>query len=236
MKPLIGITSSIEKDESAHKVYDHNVRAVIEAGGVPVLLPNVSDQSSITKLAEKIDGLLGSGGYDIDPSYYKEEPHPKLGTITPRRDEFEYSLFQKVLKLNKPILGICRGMQMLNVAAGGNLFQDIYAQNEAELLKHAQEAPTYHGTHLAKIEEDSLLHRIVGKKEISINSRHHQAVKKLAKNFTISARAKDGIIEAIESEKHNFVLGVQWHPENMLDAKDQPSKKIFKAFIEACKK
>lgn len=235
MKPLIGITSSIEKDESFHKVYDHNVRGVIEAGGVPVFLPNVSDQASISKLAQEIDGLLGSGGYDIDPSYYGEEPHQKLGDITPRRDEFEFTLFQKVLELNKPILGICRGMQMLNVAAGGSLFQDIYSQNEGDLLKHAQDGPTYYGTHLAEIEADSLLYKIIGEKEISVNSRHHQAVKEVAKGLVVSARARDGIIEAIESKEQDFVVGLQWHPENMLEAEDLASQKIFAAFIKACK-
>lgn len=235
MKPLIGITSSIEKDETAHKVYDHNVRAIIEAGGVPLLLPNISDQASIARLAEEIDGLLGSGGYDIDPSYYQEEPHQKLGTVTPRRDEFEHALFQKVLELNKPILGICRGMQMLNVAAGGKLYQDIYSQIDEELLKHSQDAPTYYGTHTIRLEEGSLLQEIVQSNELRVNSRHHQAVKEVAKDFMVSARARDGIIEAIESKEHSFALGVQWHPENMLEGKDEASELIFKAFINACK-
>ena len=234
MKPLIGITSSIEKDESAHKVYDHNVRAIVQAGGVPVLLPNLSDEASIDKLVSQIDGLLGSGGYDIDPHYYHEEPHQKLGTVTPRRDEFEYALFKKALEHNKPILGICRGMQMLNVAAGGSLYQDIYAQNHGELLKHSQDAPTYYGTHFINISENSLLQDIVKKNQIKVNSRHHQAVKDPADIFIVSGKASDGIIEAIESKEHSFVLGVQWHPENMLDVNDEPSELIFKAFIKAC--
>lgn len=234
MKPIIGITSSIEKDESTHKVYDHNVQAIEKAGGIPVCLPNISDEDSIKTIARKIDGLLGSGGYDVDPLLYGEEPHQKLGIVTPRRDQFELALYKEMLQLNKPILGICRGMQMLNIAAGGSLYQDIYAQKEEDLLKHSQEAPTYYGTHFVTIEESSLLFEIVQQKKLKVNSSHHQAVKDVPTPFKVSGKATDGIIEAIESANHSFVLGVQWHPENMVEKGDQPSAFIFEAFIEAC--
>lgn len=235
MKPIIGITSSIDIEEPVHRLHDANVQAILRAGGIPLILPNITDEEVIKEIVSKIDGLLGSGGYDVSPLIFGEQPHQKIGTITPLRDQFELLLFQEMLKAEKPIFGICRGMQMLNVAAGGNLYQDIYAQHEEQLIKHGQDAPRSYGSHFVSVKENTRLHEIVKEKQLVVNSYHHQAVKDVADNFIVSGTAPDGIIEAIESTEHPFAIGVQWHPEHMLD-NDQPSVALFDAFIEACTK
>lgn len=237
MKPIIGITSSIAKDETSHRVYSHNINAVVHAGGVPVLLPNISDEQMIKQLAKQMDGLLGTGGYDVDPMLFGEEPHPKLGTVTPARDTFEMIMFKEMLQLNKPILGICRGMQVLNVVAGGDMYQDIYAQmDDRKLLKHSQDSPVKYGTHFVQIEKSSLLYDITGSEKIKVNSHHHQAIRNVPSPFQITGKATDGVIEAFESTEHHFALGVQWHPENLAAVGDEVSKKIFEAFLQACYK
>lgn len=235
MKPVIGITSSIAKDESWHRVTDLNVKAITEAGGVPAILPNISEVKMIQQMADIIDGLLGTGGYDIDPLLYGEEPHQKLGTVTPARDHFEEIIFKEMLQRNKPILAICRGMQMLNVVAGGDMYQDIYAQiDQPNMLQHSQQAPYQYGVHFVHIEKNSLLFQMTETEKIKVNSNHHQAVRNVPSSFKISGKTSDGIIEAIESKEHYFVLGLQWHPEHMASAGDQVSKKIFRSFLQAC--
>lgn len=235
MKPLIGITMSMEVDEVFHNVSKYNVNAISQAGGVPIGLPNIANEADIHQIAEKLDGLYATGGYDLDPTLFGEEPHPKLGTITPQRDHFEMILFKKMLELNKPILGVCRGMQILNIVEGGDMYQDIYSQIDTDLLQHSQDAPLGHGAHFVHVEKDSLLYRLTGEEKIKVNTRHHQANRKIPQSLRVSGKASDGIIEAIESVEHRFVLGVQWHPENLLTRGNEPSRKIYEGFIEACK-
>lgn len=234
MKPLIGITSNIREDKQLTVGMD-NVHSIVKAGGAPVVLPNIRDMEAIDRIAEQLDGLLVAGGGDIDPDLYHEEPHPKLGEIVPDRDFFELHLIRKCLELHIPILGICRGCQMLNVAAGGDVWQDIYAQHDKPLLQHYQKAPRYHASHYIDIAEQSRLRSIVGSKRIRVNSFHHQALKNVAPGFDISAVSSDGIIEAFEARERPFVIGVQWHPENMMRKDDESSVKLFRAFVDACK-
>ena len=232
MRPLIGITSAMEIDGISFTVSSDNVNAIKEGGGLPVILPNlVGDE--IDLYAEKIDGLYLTGGYDIDPMFFDEEPHPNLGTVTPDRDVFEIHLINRMLELGKPILGVCRGCQILNVAVGGKMFQDIDAQIDQELLQHAQKAPTAHASHDVNVLKGSLLYRLTNKEQLRVNSRHHQANRSVIDTFQVSGRANDGVIEAIESKQHPFVLGLQWHPENLAMKNDQSSLKIFQGFIEA---
>lgn len=235
MKPFIGITSTMQTDELSHSISKYNVNAIIQAGGVPVGLPNIMNEADIHQLAEKLDGLYATGGYDIDPTLFGEEPHPKLGTITPKRDHFEMILFKKMLELNKPLLAVCRGMQILNIAEGGDMYQDIYSQIDRDLLQHSQIAPLDHAAHFVDVKKDSLLHELTGKEKLKVNTRHHQANRKIPTSLQVSGTASDGIIEAVESTEHKFALGVQWHPENLLEAGDEPSKKIYEGFIAACK-
>ncbi|SHG75038.1 gamma-glutamyl-gamma-aminobutyrate hydrolase family protein [Ornithinibacillus halophilus] len=235
MKPRIGITTSMEVEQDYYMVASANVQVIKNAGGLPVLLPYMESEEDIEEVAQSIDGLYATGGYDIDPTLFGEEPHPNLGTIIPERDTFELALMKRLLELNKPILGVCRGAQTLNLAAGGTMFQDIYSQAQRELLQHQQKAPKGYGSHFVHVVEGSLLHRLTGKKKLRVNSRHHQANRSVTKTFLITGRASDGIIEAVESTTHRFALGVQWHPENMVTVGDEASFNIYKGFIEACK-
>lgn len=235
MKPIIGITSNI-REEKLLTTGISNIHAIVKGGGLPIVLPNLSDESLIDQLVESIDGLLVTGGNDADPTLYGEEPHPNLGEVCPERDSFEMALIAKFLKKDKPIFGICRGCQMINVAAGGNLFQDIYTQSDKPLLQHTQKAPRSHPTHYVDVKENSLLYGIVQSTRFKVNSFHHQAVRSIPKGFDITALSSDGIIEAYESKEHRFVLGVQWHPENLVQKNDVFSINLFSAFIEACRR
>ncbi|HLR08792.1 MAG TPA: gamma-glutamyl-gamma-aminobutyrate hydrolase family protein [Bacillota bacterium] len=235
MKPLIGITPSMEIDEANYMTTNDNVRAVVESGGLPVIVPYLLKETDIEEITVTIDGLYATGGYDIDPTLFGEEPHPHLGTIIPARDTFEIMLVKKMLEKNKPILAVCRGSQILNLAAGGDMYQDIYAQTDRELLQHQQKAPQDHASHFVHVREDSLLKRLVQMDKLRVNSRHHQANRTVQKPLQISGKASDMIIEAVESMAHTFVLGVQWHPENMFVSGDKVSQRIFQGFINACR-
>lgn len=234
MKPIIGITTSMETDETTYTVNRHNVKAIIRAGGIPVMLPYLLVEEDVAQIADQLDGLYATGGYDIDPTLFGEEPHPKLGTIIPARDAFEIALMKQLLKMDKPVLGVCRGCQILNIAVGGDMYQDMYAQVDRDLLQHKQQAPTGHASHYVDVVNDSLLYELTGTDKLKVNSRHHQANRNVPGSFQISGTASDGVIEAIESRTHKFALGLQWHPENMMMADDAASRNIFQGFISAC--
>ena len=213
MKPIIGISANLK--EQFLSVSTDYIQAITEFGGVPLVIPNLQEDA-IDPIIQQIDGLLLTGGGDIDPTLFGEEPLQGLGNITPERDAFEIAITQKMLKLNKPILGICRGIQILNIAAGGDMYQDIYSQIEKRLLQHTQQAPRWHATHFVHLKKGSLLGDIIQKEKVKVNSFHHQAVRNIPNEFEVSALASDGIIEAVESKINSFVMGVQWHPECMI--------------------
>ena len=227
---MIGITTDIE-NESKHVLNNNNVQAVLRAGGLPVVLP-IGIEQDVKQLSTMLDGLLLTGGGDIDPMLFGEEPHKHLGDISPSRDSAEIALVQEMLKNNKPILGVCRGLQIINIALGGNMYQDIYSQRDVPLLQHAQKAHRYHQSHFVQVKEGSLLESITKSEQIKVNSYHHQAVKDVPLPFIISGVASDGTIEAIESTEHSFVLGVQWHPEALADNKETVSLRIFEKFLK----
>ena len=233
MKPIIGISSSL--NEHVLSVPIDYINAITKFGGVPIILPNLQEDA-IESIVELLDGLLLTGGGDIDPTLFNEEPHQNLGTITPERDEFEIAIIQKMMKLNKPIFGICRGLQILNIAIGGDMYQDIYMQSQNKLLQHTQFAPRSHTSHFVHVIEGSKLGDIVQVEKFKVNSFHHQAVRKIPTDFKASAIASDGIIEAFESMNHKFVMGLQWHPECLLSKNDYASIAIFETFILSCEK
>lgn len=233
MQPIIGVTSSIREERLA-VTGQTNVKAITWAGGVPLILPNLMDKQSVYRIADLLDGLLLTGGIDIDPTLFGEEPHPRLGEVSPERDQFESMIIKRMMALDKPILGICRGCQILNVTAGGDMYQDIYAQIEHPLLQHRQVAPKYHRSHFIDVCEGSLLHQISGSLRYKVNSYHHQAVRTMADGFEVCARSSDGVVEAFASVKHRFVMGVQWHPEYLIKKGDSHSEKLLTAFIQTC--
>lgn len=234
MQPIIGITSSMGTDEKYYFVSPDNIQAITKSGGLPIILPYLSDYLQINALATKLDGLYLTGGGDIDPIWFGEQPHRKLGEIVPARDYFEIILIRRMVELGKPILAVCRGCQILNIALGGDMYQDIYSQIDHELIQHEQKAPQHHQSHHIKITTDSLLYELIGKSRLRVNSRHHQANKKVVEPLRVSAQAEDGIIEAIEGNGERFMLGLQWHPENLVAADDSDSLNIYKGFINAC--
>lgn len=177
-------------------------------------------------------GLLLTGGGDIDPLLLDEQPLKGLGSICPSRDKIELDLCVAALRRNIPILGICRGCQILSIASGGSIYQDIYSQHITN-IKHCQQAPRYYPTHTVILEPNSKIISIYNKATIEVNSFHHQAVCNTGEDMIVSARSKDNIIEAIEHKNHKFALGVQWHPEAMFE-KYNSHLEIFKQFIINC--
>ena len=230
MKPVIGITTDIE-NESKYVLNHNNVQAVLRAGGLPVILP-IGIEQDAQQLSTMLDGLLLTGGGDIDPMLFGEEPHKHLGDVSPSRDLIEMTLVQEMLKKNKPILGVCRGLQIINIALGGNMYQDIYSQRDVPLLQHTQKAHRFHQSHFVQVKEGSLLESITKSEQIKVNSYHHQAVKDVPLPLIISGVASDGIIEAIESTEHAFVLGVQWHPEALADNRETASLLLSEKFLK----
>lgn len=229
IKPLVGITCYMNEEQ----VYLGHVYSdtILRSGGLPVAIPAIRELQDVEQLAETLDGLLLSGGEDIDPEWYGEDPIPGLGTVTPARDWSEIHLARRFLALNKPVFAICRGCQVLNAAFGGSLYQDLGSQHPS--IQHAQKAPRSHRSHKITILEGTLLHSIAGTEQVKVNSFHHQAVKQEAPGFRVSSRAPDGVIESVEHPGSKFVLGVQWHPEHTA-LTDSLSAKLFEAFVQAC--
>lgn len=235
MRPIIGIACGHEAKEGRDRYYVNtvNIRMVAENGGVPVLLPNPFDEDKLKAALDMVDGLYLPGGVDVDPHLYGEEPLAGMGSFDPDWDAVDVVLAQAALERNMPILGICRGMQVLNVAAGGTLYQDIPSQVPGA-LKHSQKGPRWAASHAVELDGESRLAKTLGATELRINSYHHQAVKDVAPGFRAVANAPDGVIEAIESTQHRYAVGVQWHPELMVE-RDPMYKALFVDFIEAVK-
>ncbi|MFC5590635.1 gamma-glutamyl-gamma-aminobutyrate hydrolase family protein [Sporosarcina soli] len=232
MKPVIGITADVDKD-GKHLLNNNYVQAIIRAGGLPFIIP-IGIEGDSAQVTDLIDGLLLTGGGDIDPLLFGEEPHPNLGQVIPARDVVELELTRQMMKCDKPILGICRGLQVLNVAAGGTIYQDIYKQHVQPIIQHHQKAPTSHATHYVQLKKGSFLEELAGSGRILVNSFHHQSLKDVPEPFSAVGVATDQIIEAIESAQHQFVIGVQWHPERLAENGDSVSLGIFNRFIRAC--
>lgn len=232
-KPLIGLTCGHQR-HNPDRYYVNNayLKAIINAGGIPLLIP-YQPKDQIFQLIDLLDGLVLPGGNDLDPSRYGQNPAIACGEMDPHCDELDLLSAGFALEQGLPILAICRGMQVLNVALGGTLVQDIPTQI-TDPIKHKQDAPSWYSTHDVAIQSASLLGNIWGNALGKVNSFHHQSVNKLGQGLRIVATAPDGIVEAIESSAHDFVLGVQWHPELMVD--HYPSAKaIFERFILAAK-
>ncbi len=207
--------------------------AILEAGGLPLLLPITSSRTAIHRTIESLDGIVISGGdFDIHPKFYGEEPLAALGKVKENRTEFELEVITLALKQGLPLLGICGGAQAINVTLGGSLYQDISTQLP-NALAHQRGDIREMGGHLIKISKGTKLEEIVGRARLEVNTTHHQAVKKLGKGLIVNAVAEDGVIEGIEREGSSFVLGVQWHPE-FLTHRQKSQRKIFSAFVSAC--
>lgn len=231
-KPIIGITANvITLDNGADRsaVGTDYITAVELAGGVPIVLPVVNGRTAIECQAELIDGLLLSGGFDVNPLLFGEEPAEKLGYVYTDRDIHEIELVKAANLKNIAVLGICRGIQLINVAFGGTIYQDLSAVSGA--IKHMQNAKSFMPTHTVEIAARSLLYSIFGN-SIVTNSFHHQALNIVAQELIVTARAQDGIIEGVEKPGDQFFVGVQWHPE-MMTSRYSCMVELFRRFIWA---
>lgn len=209
--PIIGITGNYSDGQLA--LAPGYYESIVKAGGIPFVIPPFSDDNILLSLLDRLDGLLLSGGADINPLYLGEEPIKELHGINPHRDRQELLLVRLAANRQIPMLGICRGIQVMNAAFGGTLYQDIHSQREESCLKHSQDLERNYASHSIKIKPDSTLYKILGTDTLPVNSFHHQAVKEPAAGFRVVARAADGVVEAIESAEFKSMIGVQWHPE-----------------------
>ena len=222
MKPVIGIikTSNIIYHTFAEFEY---IRALKACGAEVRFVKNTKD-------ALACNGLLFTGGCDITPSFYGEEKHPKCGKTNLKRDTIEREIFKAFYETGKPIFGICRGMQFINVCLGGSVYQDI---SDKQTERHKDSVKLFNNYHKVKISESSLLYDIFEKEEITVNSTHHQAVKSLGENLKTVAESHDGFVESYVSTTHPFCMGVQWHPEHIF-RKDVMQKRLIELFVKKC--
>lgn len=239
MRPLIGIPCHAGvRAETERPIYYNNrtyIHAVERAGGVPILIPIFDDLDELYTLLPRLDGLLLSGGIDVDPSNYGEEPHPLLTDTNPKLDELELAMARWAFDKNIPTLGICRGMQALNVALGGTLYQDLGDLYPGSLRHKNWDLPRNTIVHTVHIDAGSRMEQILGTREIRANSLHHQAVHNPGPGVRITGRAEDGVPELMEVPEHRFMLAAQCHPEEIYT--DEPTwARLFVAFVEACAK
>lgn len=246
MAPIIGVTATLKEDveATATRPLGKFVRAdldyvegVAQAGGVPFVLPPAIEARDVADAIASLDGLLLSGGSDLHPSYYGEEPIPELDVTIPERDELEMALVEGALQRGIPIFGICRGLQVLNVALGGTLYQDLPSQVEPDLVMHRQTTPKWQPTHEVEFYGRTRTAEIAGSDVIKVNSYHHQAVKDLSNELVVSARSSDGLVEAAESRDFSdrWIVAVQWHAEAMRDTGPE-QRHFFEAHVAAAER
>jgi putative glutamine amidotransferase len=238
--PVIGITCSLQRfptrdrhDSGYFYLYEPYVAAIHEGGGIPIIIPIGLGGRYPARIFELLNGLVLSGGGDVDPNRYGDILTTALKMVEPKKDQTEIDLFNLAFNKNIPVLGICRGAQIMNVALDGTLYQDVTGQVRMA-LNHDPDFPHEEPSHEVRIERDSKLYKALGESSIWVNSWHHQAMKLHGKGLLVSARASDGVIEAIEHPNKKWVIGVQWHPELMWQS-DKTQAKLFKVFVDACK-
>lgn len=229
----IGVIPLVDYERESYWMLPGYMEALTEAGGLPLILPLTDDKKIIEQIADECDAFLFTGGHDVSPELYGENISDDCGECCIMRDKMESMLINKVLKTDKSILGICRGIQLLNVVLGGTLYQDLPSQKPSE-INHKQMPPYDIPIHKVNIIENTILHNIIEKDELWVNSYHHQAVKDLSPLLNAIAYSPDGLVEAATMKSKKFVLAIQWHPEFSYK-KDESSRKIFKAFVESAK-
>lgn len=236
-KPLIGLTPNHDPATGDISIRPTFLRALKAVGAIPVLLPLEFPTEDMMQLVDTLDGFIFTGGPDVHPFYFGEDTHDCCGKISPARDSMELGLLPLVMKAGKPILGVCRGMQLINIGLGGTIYQDIKSQfpNDSSIA-HSQPFSYDIPAHAVDIQPGTILSAITGLLDggsLKVNSMHHQAVKTAAPGLTISAYAGDGLIEAIECPEYPYLIGVQWHPEYLWE-QDPASLRLFQSFVDAC--
>jgi putative glutamine amidotransferase len=236
--PLIGITTSVTVDKVPERAYVNGtyIMAVQAAGGIPLLLTPHFTPEVQAALWQRLDGVILTGGGDIEPARFGEPRHPSVDDVSPARDELELGLTRRAVTDDVPLFAICRGIQVLNVALGGSLVQDLPSEWPNALV-HSQKAPRHEPAHPVKVMgEGTRLGRVLGSLEVEVNSMHHQAIKRLGDGLREVAWAPDGVIEGVEmAGDDRFVLGVQWHPEELV-GHDQAARNLFAAIVDAARR
>ena len=239
MRPFIGITTSTQVSDDPtrlglrrYALPAYYVARIEEAGGLPVLLPNVPGEQAAGYM-ERLDGLVLSGGVDVDPDCYGAQPHAKLGEVDRARDRFEIAAVKAARSAGLPILAICRGMQLTNVAFGGTLVQDIPSQVERAFQHEQSTTDIEQHSHGVALEVGTTLRALAGVAQARVNSSHHQAVERMAEGFRVTAKAGDGVIEAMEHTSGPFFQCVQWHPERLVG--DALTRALFTSFVDAAR-
>jgi putative glutamine amidotransferase len=241
--PLIGVTcaravggawSAVSKGHFTNYTYEEYLQGVMAYGGAPLILPLYPDRTKLEAVLARLDGLIFSGGPDVNPRLFGEEPLPGLGTVDDARDRWELTAIKVALRMDLPLLGICRGIQVLNVAMGGSLYQDVSTDPGTE-IQHSQTEARDQATHKVTVTSGSRLAKVLGADDVEVNSFHHQVVKTLAPGLKAVAWAPDQLIEGVEADDDSrFVLGVQWHPEHLV-GRSEPARRLFAALIDAAR-
>ena len=229
--PIIGVFAGIDDEHNTSVLYPY-ISAIEKSYGLPILIPYIENADNLKKLINLCDGIFFTGGVDINPKLYGCEKSSQCGKIEIYRDKIEFLAFSIALKLKKPILGVCRGAQLINVALGGTLYQDINSEISTE-ISHIQVEPKTSHSHEIVIKNETPLFELLGKNRIKANSFHHQAIKKLGKHLKIMANADDGIVEAFYMKDEVYLRAYQWHPERLCNI-DENNKMIFYDFIKDC--
>ncbi len=230
--PIIGIAPLWDQTTNSTVMRSSYINALEYAGAIPLIIPMTENQTTLEYYLNLCDGILLSGGQDVQPELYGETPQPHCGEVFPCRDKLDRYIFEYALAMDKPVLGICRGCQAMNVFSGGSLYQDLKIDFGTE-ENHRMEAPFNRTAHLMIPQPGTPLSELIGERLFEVNSVHHQGIKRLADSFDIMAVSEDGIIEAIYMPDRRFVWGVQWHPEwFFLESADNAS--ILAAFVKAC--
>ena len=235
-RPMIGVIPLYDEKRESLWMLPGYMKGIEEAGGIPVMLPLTSDPEVIISIADTFDGFLFTGGQDVNPAIYGEKTEVFCGKPCDERDCMEEILFKQLINLDKPMFGICRGLQLFNALLGGTLYQDIPYQVQLEKqVAHSQNPPYNKPAHMVHIEKESPLYQILKTDSMMVNSYHHQGIKKLSNQLLCAAKAEDDLIEAIYMPEKRFVLAVQWHPEFIYRA-DNNNLRLFIEFVKACER
>lgn len=229
-KPVIGVVPLMDIERESYWMHPGYMKGIEQAGGIPVMLPFVSDEEILQQLTETMDGFLFTGGQDVSPNLYAQRITPVCGQCCKERDEMETVLFRLAYEQDKPVLGICRGIQYINVIMGGTLYQDLPEEHSSD-TEHHQKPPYDQPVHSVEIAEKSPLYSLLKKEAIMVNSYHHQAIRALAPKLSAMAVSEDGLVEAVYVPKKRFIWGIQWHPE-LSYLVDENSRRIFSKFIK----
>jgi len=235
IKPLIGLTTTRMPNPSGRPAFGLNqpyVDAITNAGGIPILLSLDLSNDDVDMLLPRLDGVLLTGGYDIDPRQYGNQPHPMVEGIDADRDRVEVHMTHRMIQMQKPFFGICRGCQVINVAMGGSLYEHLPEQLAGEISHDRHDKPRNYLAHTVNVEPDSQLMKIMTNHQNQVNSLHHQGVRRLAQELWGTALAPDGLVEAFELPGHPFGLAVQWHPEELKEHAGM--RKLFRVFVQSC--